>query len=278
VSIEEGIRPASDPVTTGRLPVTLCVSVRNAAEMLPDCVASCADWVSEIVVVDMESNDATVAVARGLGARVIEVPNAGFAEPGRQQGIDAASQPWVLVLDADERAAPGVRDLVRGYVERNDLAGVFLPRQNYIFGRWIRHSGYWPDHKMRLFRPQATGWPPYVHTQAEIDGHTEKAPASPEGAIVHHNYSTIREWVDRNNGYTDLEVDRYLAIGRRASIARLLLAPPARFLNTYVRHQGFRDGFHGFAIAVLMAFYGAIVELKLWERQRGAAVEARESR
>jgi glycosyltransferase involved in cell wall biosynthesis len=267
------VDPVGDSVTDERLPVTLCVSVRNAARVLPDCVASCADWVSEIVVVDMESDDDTVAVARRLGARVIEVPNAGFAEPGRQHGIDAATQPWVLVLDADERAASGVHDLVGRYVEREDLAGVFLPRQNYIFGRWIRHSGYWPDHKMRLFRPEATDWPPYVHTQASIDGRTEKAPASPEVAIVHHNYATVREWVERNNGYTDLEVDRFLAIGRRASLIRLLLAPPARFLNTYVRHQGFRDGFRGFAIAVLMGFYGAIVELKLWERQRGGGAE-----
>jgi glycosyltransferase involved in cell wall biosynthesis len=262
---------------SGRLPVTLCVSVRNAAELLPGCVASCAGWVSEIIVVDMQSEDGTVAVARRLGAKVIEVPEAGFAEPGRQRGIDTASQPWVIVLDADERAAPGVRDLVRGYIDRDELSGVFLPRQNFIFGRWIRHSGYWPDHKMRLFRPEKANWPPYVHTEATIDGRTERAPASPENAIVHQNYASVREWVERSNGYTDLEVDRYLAIGRRPSLVRLLLAPPARFLNTYVRHQGFRDGFHGFAIAVLMGYYGALVEIKLWERQRASVAETRET-
>jgi glycosyltransferase involved in cell wall biosynthesis len=224
--------------------------------------------VSEVLVVDMESNDGTAEAARALGARVIEVPNAGFAEPGRQRGIDAAEQKWVLVLDADERAGPNMRELVRGYVGRDDVAGVYLPRQNYLFGRWIRHSGYWPDHKLRLFKPEATEWPPYVHTQARVTGPTEKAPPSPDNAIVHHNYTTIREWVDRNNSYTDLEVDRFLAIGRKPSLLRLLLAPPARFLNVYLRHQGFRDGLHGFTIAVLMAFYAAIVELKLWERRR----------
>jgi glycosyltransferase involved in cell wall biosynthesis len=260
-----------------RLPVTLCISVRNAEHLLPDCIASCADWVSEVLVVDMESDDSTIATAHGLGARVIDVPNAGFAEPGRQQGIDAAQQQWVLVLDADERAAAGLHELVCGYVGREDVAGVYLPRQNYLFGRWIRHSGYWPDHKLRLFRPGATEWPPYVHTQARVNGRTEKAPASPEHAIIHHNYATIREWVDRNNHYTDLEVDRFLAIGRKRSIVRLLLAPVARFLNVYVRHQGFRDGLHGLTIAVLMGFYGAMVELKLWERQRATGGAGRQS-
>jgi glycosyltransferase involved in cell wall biosynthesis len=254
-----------------RLPVTLCVGTRNEAHQLRECVESCAGWVSEIVVIDMESDDDTVDVARELGARVVSVPNAGFVEPGRQTGLDAAGQEWVLVMDADERAGPGLSELVRSYVSRDDLAGVYLPRQNYLFGRWIRHSGYWPDYQLRLVRPRAIQWPPHVHTKPEVNGHTEKAPPSPAHAIVHHNYATIREWIDRNNRYTDLEVDRFLAIGRRPSLLRLLLAPPARFLNVYVRHQGFRDGLHGLTIAVLMGFYGAMVELKLWERQRATA-------
>jgi glycosyltransferase involved in cell wall biosynthesis len=255
-----------------RLPVTLCVSTRNAGGQLAQCVQSCAEWVSEIVVVDMESEDDTVAIARRLGAQVIEVSNAGFAEPSRQRGIDAAGEPWVFVLDADERAGPGLGELVRAYVHRNELSGVYLPRQNYLFGRWIRHSGYWPDHQMRLFRREATEWPPFVHTQARVNGPVERAPASPANAIVHYNYATIREWVERNNGYTDFEVDRYLAVGRKASLVRLLLGPAAQFANVYVRRQGFRDGLHGLAIAVLMGFYAAIVELKLWERQRASVV------
>jgi glycosyltransferase involved in cell wall biosynthesis len=258
-----------------RLPATLCISTRNAAGQLSECIESCADWISEIVVVDMESEDDTVAIARRHGARVIEVPNAGFAEPGRQQGIDAATQPWVLVLDADERAAPGLRELVRGYAHRADVAGVYLPRQNYIFGRWIRHSGYWPDHKLRLFRPEVTEWPPFVHTQAHVNGPTERAAASPTSAIVHHNYASVREWVDRNNGYTDFEVERYTALGRKASLIRLLLGPPARFANVYIRHQGFRDGLAGLVIAFLMCFYAVMVEVKLWEKQRAGGVAAR---
>jgi glycosyltransferase involved in cell wall biosynthesis len=229
--------------------------------------------VSEIVVVDMESDDDTVAVARELGARVVSIPNAGFVEPGRQTAIDSAQEEWVLILDADERAAPALHELVRGYVGREDLAGVYLPRQNHLFGQWIKHSGYWPDHQLRLLRPRSVNWPPLVHTKPDVNGRTEKAPASPANAIVHHNYETIREWVERNNAYTDHEVDRFLAIGRRPSLLRLLLAPPARFLNVYVRHQGFRDGLQGLAIAVLMGFYAAMVELKLWERRRATASE-----
>lgn len=248
-----------------RLPVTLCISTRNAEGSLADALASAADWVSEIIVVDMESSDRTREVARSFGARIIDVPNAGFAEPGRQAGIDAASQPWVLVLDADERAGPGVRDLVASYVSRGDVAGVRLPRQNYLFGRWIRHS-YWPDWSLRLFRADATKWPPRVHTPPEVDGRIERAPATLDVAISHQSVGSIREWIDKANHYTDFEVDRYIALGRSASLTRVLLYPAYRFLDYYVYRGGYRDGWRGLTLALLWAYYFAIVELKLRER------------
>src|ERR1700722_9135977 len=119
------------------LDVTLCVSTRNAAADLPACIESVRDWVAENVVVDMESSDDTVEIARSYGATVVEVPAAGWAEPGRQAGIEAASRSWMIVLDADERAAEGVRDLAAHYGAQEDVAGVWLPRQNFMFGWWV---------------------------------------------------------------------------------------------------------------------------------------------
>ena len=251
-----------------RLAVTLCVSVRNAADHLRECVESCSEWVSEVVVVDMESEDDTMAVARSLGARIVEVPRAGFAEPGRQRGIEAASQPWVLVLDADERAPANLRQVVERFVNREDVAGVRLPRRHYVFGRWLRHSGHWPDYQLRLFRRDAVRWPPFVHTQAEVDGAVATAPASVDAAILHRTGRDVGGWIEMTNRYTDLEVDRYASLNRRASIVRLALLPPFRFLQTYVLRRGFLDGIHGFAVAVLAAFYAAVLELKVWERQQ----------
>jgi glycosyltransferase involved in cell wall biosynthesis len=143
------------------LPVTLCVSTRNAAPLLAGCIESVREWVSEIVVVDMQSEDATLDVARSFGAKIVEVPPAGWAEPGRQSGIDAATQPWILVLDADERATPGLRELIGQYVIREDLAGVQIPHQNFQFGWWVPRSGLWPDWHIRLFRrelPSTVPW------------------------------------------------------------------------------------------------------------------------
>jgi glycosyltransferase involved in cell wall biosynthesis len=214
----------------------------------------------------MESEDDTVALAEELGARVISVPRAGFAEPGRQRGIESASFPWVLVLDVDEVATPGMLEQVRCAVERDDLAGLRFPRLNYLFGRPMLHGAVWPDFQLRLFRRDATIWPPYVHTQAEVSGAVEDAPARPDVAILHRSWSRLGEWMSAADRYSDLEVDRQLALGRRASAVRLVLAPPWRFFDSYVRRGGFRDGRHGLAIALLALCYTILLELKFWER------------
>lgn len=256
---------------TERAPITLCVSTRNEEDSIGELIESCAPVVSEIVVVDMESEDRTVEIARGLGARIVEVPRAGFAEPGRQQGIDAATQPWVLVLDADERPGPGLLELVREHVGKDRSDGLRVPRQNFIFGRWIRHSGCWPDYQLRLFRKEAAHWPPFVHTQVQVTGRIENAPASVQYAVQHSSCPTVHDYIALINRYTDLEVDRYLALGRRASLGRLLAMPPGRFVQTYVFQRGFLDGRYGLALAFLTAIYAAMVELKLRERQYGDA-------
>lgn len=252
---------------TGRLPVTLCISTYQAASVLRECIESCADWVSEVLVVDMGSGDGTVELARELGARVITVPHAGFAEPGRQAGIEAAAQPWILVLDADERAARGLRAVAAAAVARPDLAGLRLNRENHIFGRAIRHSGFWPDWQLRLFRRDAAHWPPFTHTQVEVSGRVERA-AGRSAAIVHLAYDSVAEWISRANRYTDHDVDRYLAKGRSASLVRLLGMPPATFSWHYVVKRGYRDGRHGLVLSLLMAWYVMTIEMKLWDRER----------
>jgi glycosyltransferase involved in cell wall biosynthesis len=251
-------------VSSERLPVSLCVNTRNAASLLPGCVASCATWVSEIVVADMASEDHTAAVARELGARVFTIPDAGFVEAGREVAIEACTQPWVLVLDADEQAPPELAARVREWVARDDIVGVWLPMRNILFGRWLRHSGYWPAHQLRLVRRGAVRWPAVVHARPVASGPTLTAPPDPDTAIVHHNYATVGEWIERNNRYTDVQARLLREAGRRPSLPRLLLAPPREFASRYLAHGGFRDGRQGLAVALLLALNHVALELKLW--------------
>jgi glycosyltransferase involved in cell wall biosynthesis len=248
--------------------VTLCVSTRNAAGQLPGCIESVRDWVSEIVVVDMESSDDTVATARGYGATVVEVPAAGWAEPGRQAGLDAATQPWVLILDADERAGRGLRETVRRYLEQDDVAGVWLPRQNFQFGWWVPTSGIWPDWQLRLVRRASASWPDvWTHSRPHVAGRCVYAPADPAGALTHDSFGSIRGWIASMNRYTDIEADQLERAGRRASLLRLLGTPTARFSELYIWRRGYRSGRYGLTVALLSFCYWLLAELKLWERR-----------
>ena len=250
-----------------KLPVTLCVSTRNAADHLKGCIESVRAWISEIVIIDMQSSDDTLAIAGSYGAKIVHVPPAGWAEPGRQAGIDAATQPWILFLDADERAGSELAALVASYVRRDDVAGVWLPRQNFQFGWWVRASGMWPDWQLRLFRSDRASWPgTRTHVGAQVSGRSEHAPARPENAIVHHSYTSVGVWIDSMNRYTDLEANRYQADGRKPGLIRLFTIPVVRFLDIFVRRRGYRGGRYGFNVALLSFCYWVLAELKLWER------------
>lgn len=248
--------------------MTLCVSTRNAARMLPGCIESVCDWVREIVIVDMGSTDETLEIARSFQAKVIQVPPAGWAEPGRQAGIDAATQEWMLVLDADERAAGGLQALVSRCVGRAELGGLYLPRQNFQFGWWVPHSGIWPDWQLRLFRRERTTWSgERTHVGPSVQGAVEHAPASPENAIVHHGSRTIRDWAASMNGYTDLEADRLTRDGRSAGLVDVLAMPLGRFAELYLARRGFRGGRYGLAVALMSLCYWLLAALKAWERR-----------
>jgi (heptosyl)LPS beta-1,4-glucosyltransferase len=249
------------------LPITLCISTRNAALLLAGCIDSVRDWVSEIVVVDMESSDETLAIARAYGATIVQVPAAGWAEPGRQSGIDAATEPWILVLDADERAASGLQAVAAACVAREDIAGMQLPRQNFQFGWWVPGSGIWPDWQLRLFRRERTTWAGLrTHEGPKVDGVVEHAPMLVENAIIHHSFTSISDWMTSANRYTDLEAERLVGSGRRASLLRLAAVPTARFLQDYLAKRGYRSGRYGLAVALMSLCYWLLAELKIWER------------
>ena len=250
------------------LPVSLVISTRNAGAVLAGCIESCRQWISEIVVVDMESEDDTLAIAERYGAKILQVPNAGWAEPGRQSGLDAATQPWILVLDADERASAGVQRVVAETIAGDAVDGLKLPRRNEQFGRFDLRSGIWPDWQLRLFRKSKASWPAvYTHQGATVDGVVAEAPALEDNAIRHESFKTIHDWVVATNRYTDHEADRLTRDGVTPSLRRLATVPVWHFAFYYVRQGGWRSGRYGLTIALLGAIYRLLGELKLWEKQ-----------
>jgi hypothetical protein len=226
----------------------------------------------EIVVVDSGSTDATRVIAADMGARVVHNPWAGYAAQ-KNFAATQARHDWILSLDADEELDAQARDAVRRWKESSpSAAGYRWPRCAWYMGRWIRHSGWYPDWKLRIYDRRRGEWRgDYVHESVVLHGPSIEAgdgtaaePATSsaagpipilEGEILHYSAETPAEQSDRIERYTDLAAREMTARGRRANVFDLAFAPPFTFFQTYFLKLGFLDGRAGFHIARAAAHY-----------------------
>jgi glycosyltransferase involved in cell wall biosynthesis len=247
-------------------PLSVLILAKNEGDRIRECIES-ARFAREVVVVDSGSTDGTRDIARGLGARVADAPWPGNFSMQRNRAESFAACEWILQLDADEVVTPGLADELRGFF-RSGLPATHpcgrMPRKEIIFGKWIRHGGWYPQYKLRLYRKGAGSWTGRVHEKYETAGpvHTFANP------IVHDSYRDIAVFVEKFNRYSSIDAEEDFAAGRQFRLHRLLLAPLERFFGRYVRHRGYRDGFHGFALAALIGLNYFLRNLKLWELHR----------
>lgn len=237
--------------------------VQDEAHQLRDCLATLA-WADEIVVVDGGSRDGTADLARALGGRVVERTFTDFADQ-RNFALAQATAEWVLMIDADERVTENLRDEIREAVRRPGCDAYRVPHLDYMFGRWIRHGGWFPQYHLRLARRSGARWDRPVHEVLTVDGKvgTLREP------LLHFAHADVRDFIRKLNRYTDDEVERQWA-GRRPPWWRVLWEPPLYFAYKYFVQSGWRDGGHGFILAQLMAFYRFSRLAKAWTRSRPA--------
>src|SRR5581483_5792190 len=217
----------------------------------------CAD---EIIVVDSGSRDETCEIAARLGARVITRPWEGFAVQ-KNFATAQANHDWILSLDADEELDTTAQAAITQWKQSVPAAvGFQFARRARYLGRWINHSGWYPDWKLRLFDRRAGRWEgPYVHESVVVRGRVERLP----GEILHYTCDSIEEHRERIEFYTDLAAREVLEKGEKPGMAGRWLAPSWTFLNTYFFRLAFLDGSPGFLIARIAARYVARKYAKL---------------
>ncbi len=210
---------------------------------------SCAD---EVVVVDSNSTDGTREIAAGLGARVITHAFQGFAAQ-KNFASEQAQKDWVLSLDADEELDPRAQAAVQEWKRSEpSAAGYQFARRAEYLGRWILHSGWYPDYKLRLFDRRRGSWQgAYVHESVVVKGPVAKLP----GEILHYTCNSLEDHRGRIEFYTDLAAKEMLERGERVSPWRRALDPPWIFFNTYLLRMGMLDGKQGYLIAKMAARY-----------------------
>jgi glycosyltransferase involved in cell wall biosynthesis len=249
-------------------PISATIITRNEAPNIGRAIRSLS-VADEIVVVDAESTDETREVAASLGARVVVHPWAGFAAQ-KNFASHTASHDWILSLDADEELDDAAREAVRLWKTfEPGAAGYRFVRRNRYLGRWIMHSGWYPDYKLRLFDRRRGEWQgTYVHESVVVRGAVETLP----GEILHYTCDSLAEQRERIEFYTDLAAQELYDRGEHPAWFRQLLAPPAAFVRSFFLHLGVLDGYHGFLIAWMAARYVRRKQVKL--AQKFAAVES----
>jgi len=229
-------------------------------------------WADEIVVVDSDSTDRTVEIARRFTPKVFHRPFRGYRD--KHEFADAqATGDWIFWIDADERVTAELRAAIEALRRRDPASlpdGFRMARRAYYLDRWIRYSGWYPDYQMRLYRKAASYWdgvPP--HETARVHGRVETLP----GELLHYTKRTLAEHHQVLESYATLAAAHLHRQGERASWLRLWLSPLAAFVRTYFFKQGFRDGVPGLIIALFTAYGVFLRYAKLWEHRHSRPAE-----
>ncbi len=242
------------------IPVSVVIVTKDEQENIEDALRS-AEGAQEIVVVDSFSTDRTVDICRRYTDRVFQHAWEGYARQ-KQRGVDHAQGPWVLILDADERITPELRDEIAGAVQRGDHDGFAMPRKNYFLGRWIRHSGWWPDSTLRLFRKDRGGLEEReVHEKVIVRGRVGQLKAP----LEHYTYETIADYLRKMDVYSSLAAKEIGRRGRPGAFS-LVVKPFITFFRMYVFRRGYLDGMHGLVLALLYSYYTFLKYARAWEQ------------
>lgn len=221
--------------------LTLVVITKNAEATLSNCLSS-ASWISKKIVVDSGSNDRTIEIAKSFGADVYSQKWLGFGRQ-KQYAVSLAETKWVLCLDADEYLSQELSDSIQQAKE--DYQAYVFPRSNKFLGKFLRHGEGYPDWSLRLFNKEFAKW-------TEDDVHEKVVALNGSlhvgrlrGVLMHESCQTISNYVNKQNCYTDIQADRLIRLGYKATWLDILFRPLARFVKFYIFKLGFLDGFPG---------------------------------
>ena len=245
--------------------ISATVLAHNEAHRIAGCLDSIR-WVDEIVVVvDSQTTDATAEVARRYTDRVLSRPLQSFSDQHRWADEQCAGE-WILSVDCDEIVTEALREEIRRELAAPRCDAYRIPHLDYMFGKWIRHGGWYPQYHTRLYRRGSSQWQNDVHERVQVRGTIGRL----RQPLLHFSHARVEDWINKMARYTSVEARNLYDAGQRTNLLRLLFEPPLYFGYKWIVKQGFRDGMHVFVLATLMGCYRLLRNLKLWDLQQSA--------
>lgn len=251
-------------MTTPRPRLSVVLITRDEEPRIGETLDSVA-FADERIVLDHASRDRTCEIAAARGAQVHRTESwAGFG-PQKNRAIALATGDWILALDADERLTPELAEEIRQAIARPQADVYALPRLSRFCGRYMLHSGWWPDRVPRLFRRGTARYSDdQVHERLVFDGPCARLHAP----LLHDTHRSLDQALQKMNRYTTLGAEEAWARGRRSGIVRGVARAAWSFVRTYVLRRGFLDGREGLLLAILVAENTLYKHAKLAERER----------
>jgi len=258
--------------------ITVLIYTRNEEINITECIKSARLLSDQIIVIDMESNDRTIEIAKKLRANIISFPYLHYVEPARKFGIEKAATDWVFILDADERITPELAAEIgkiinlESRIQNSELAADNLkfaaycvPRKN-IFGKkkWLKHGGWWPDRQIRLInKKHFVDWPKEIHSTPRINGNRGylKQP------LLHYFHGDLASMVDKTLIFEKIESDLLYKADRSATTLTFFRKFSGELFRRLVKQAGFMDGKIGIIESIYQAFSKTVTYLFLYEKK-----------
>lgn len=254
--------------------ISAIVIAHNQSDMLKNCLSSIKNWVDEIIVLDLQSTEDLHSIATKVGAKYFTHKKVAIVEEVRQSSLKYASHEYVLFLDPDESIGPILAKDLRLKINEGHYDYFRIPRANYIFGKWVRHSRWWPDFQVRVFRQGKVSWGQTLHAEAEVEGLSHTYEMDEQFAIHHDNYRDLDEFIAKNMRYAKTDALERVKSQQDFSLLQAIKLSISELISRFFAGKGYQDGMHGLVLALLQSFYYFMVYAYYWEGKKYIELEA----
>ena len=234
--------------------ISAVIVAKNHSPFLLKVIDSVSDLVETTIIVDIGMSPELEKQLKSKKVKIIKLDQeVSYVELIREKTKDFAKTDYVFLLDPDEVVPTKLKTIIKSHLVSYDFFKI--PRKNIILGRWIKHSRWWPDYQIRVFKKSKVVWPKIIHRQPKVSGRGFLVEAKEDFALIHHNYRDIDEYLEKAKRYAKYEAKELYDEKRIFSFSDAVKKSLNEFISRYFAAEGYKDGAQGFVLAILQLIY-----------------------